>query len=77
MAKVVRPLRFDNVRKASRKAKRRARDRARREKKLKRYRPFNDLFWFDFEPQIMWDNSPWDDRDPSGGACAHNDNAPR
>lgn len=73
MSKVVRPLRFDNARKAARNAKRRTKERARREKDRARYRPFNNFFWFD-EPEIMWDNSPWDDRDPSGGACAHNDN---
>lgn len=60
MAKVVRPIRFDNVRRAARNAKRRARDRERRDKKRERYRFFNDLFWLDIEPMLMWDSTDFD-----------------
>lgn len=60
VAKIVRPIRFDNVRKAARNAKRRAKDRAKREKDRAKYRLFNEFFWFDIEPETMWDATDWD-----------------
>jgi hypothetical protein len=60
MTKVVRPIRFDNVRRERRNAKRRTRDREKREQRRKRYRFFNRLFWFDIEPEAMWDNTDFD-----------------
>ena len=59
MARVVRPLRFDNVRREKRNAKRRARYRAKREKDTERFRLFNQFFWFNIEPAVMWDSTPW------------------
>lgn len=59
MAKVVRPIRFDNVRREKHNARRRAKDRIRREKDRERYRLFNNFFWFNIEPPVMWDSTPW------------------
>ena len=70
MAQIVRPIRFDNVRRGKRNAKRRAYAQKRREKDRARYRPFNNLFWFDMEPELMWPTTDW-----SGNGANDNEGA--
>jgi len=67
MTKIIRPMRFDNVRRERKNAKRREAQRRRAEKKRAFMRTFNRMFWFDIEPEIMWDNSDWSDNGKNGG----------
>lgn len=70
MAKVVHPIRFDSVRRRRRNDKRRAARHRRVAEKGKLLRFFNRTFWFNIEPQIMWDATDF-------GEQGHNDNRPR
>jgi hypothetical protein len=65
--KIVRPLRFDNVRREARNVKRRDARRVREAKKNRLMRLFNRMFWFGIEPEIMWDATDFGER-------GHNDN---
>jgi hypothetical protein len=57
--KVVRPLRFDRVRRATRNKKRRDRRQALTAKRKRLQRAINSMFWFGIEPELMWQTTDW------------------
>lgn len=71
--KIIRPLRFDHVRRASKNKKRRDARREREAKRMGLMRFFNRIFWFGIEPEIMWDATDFGEQGVNDNDCRTSD----